>query len=397
MARVKISEYKAKSIVLPLLGIPYNGLHIDTAKSDWLKSLKKLSSALTYVVKVDQGVKKRGKSGLMVLHIALDKVADAVCALEKKGYTSFIVEPFSAHNQKEERYLALQRTREGIKLWYHTQGGIDIEDAMRTQNIQEHIIEKDKLKATAQQISMPFDILNTLIDVFEKEYFAFLEINPFILGKEARKEFMLVLDLAVEVDSAGEYFAPSWSKKDFVQKSSTLEEEMKVKELSEKSPSSFKLEVLNKDGAVWMLLSGGGASLVIADEYYNLGKGKLIGNYGEYSGAPNEDETYEYAKNIVALLIKSKARRKVLLVAGGVANFTDVSVTFKGIVRTLEESIEALRLADVAVYVRRGGPKQEKGLALMKKYIDTHGLKGYVTGPACSLNDIVTKSLMSLT
>lgn len=119
----------------------------------------------------------------------------------------------------------------------------------------------------------------------------------------------------------------------------------------------------------------------------------LIGNYGEYSGAPNADETYEYAKQILSLLIKSTAKKKILLIAGGVANFTDVSVTFKGILRALEERIDELKAQKVAIFVRRGGPQQEKGLKLIRDFVAKHELAGYIAGPELSLNEIVNKSL----
>ena len=393
MSRVKISEFKAKSIVLPKLGMQYDGMHVTTTSPDWTSQLSGLSSEQTYVVKVDQGVKKRAKTGLLKLNISSDGVESAIKELEAKGFNSFVVEPFLKHEQGDEQYLALQRSREGIRLWHHSQGGIDIEAAAAKNEVKEHVITcPEDVEAIAKAISIPFDVLSGLIDIFDKEYFAFLEINPLLVTGNT----LVLLDLAVEVDSAADYFVGSWSKKDFVQKNITINEELNVVKLSEKSPSSFKLEVLNADGAIWMLLSGGGASLVIADEYNNLGKGKLIGNYGEYSGAPNADETYEYAKQILSLMLKSAAEKKVLLIAGGVANFTDVSVTFKGIVRAMEEEMEALKAQNVAIYVRRGGPQQEKGLKIMRDMVEKHKLSGVIAGPELSLNEIVKKSLENL-
>ena len=109
---------------------------------------------------------------------------------------------------------------------------------------------------------------------------------------------------------------------------SISEEELTVQELSDNSQASFSLERINADGSIWLLLSGGGASVVVADEVHNLGFGKQLGNYGEYSGNPNTEETRLYTEQVIKLMLKSKAQHKVLIIGGGVANFTDVRTDF---------------------------------------------------------------------
>ena len=37
-----------------------------------------------------------------------------------------------------------------------------------------------------------------------------------------------------------------------------------------------------------------------------MGGAKELANYGEYSGAPSEQQTYEYAKTILGLMTKFK-------------------------------------------------------------------------------------------
>lgn len=46
------------------------------------------------------------------------------------------------------------------------------------------------------------------------------------------------------------------------------------------------------------MVAGGGASVVYADAIAAAGFAHELANYGEYSGAPSEDQTYEYAKTI---------------------------------------------------------------------------------------------------
>ena len=47
---------------------------------------------------------------------------------------------------------------------------------------------------------------------------------------------------------------------------------------------------------------------------------------------------------------------------GGIANFTNVAATFKGIVKALEEYQVKLREHDIRIFVRRAGPNYQEGL-----------------------------------
>jgi ATP citrate (pro-S)-lyase len=61
-----------------------------------------------------------------------------------------------------------------------------------------------------------------------------------------------------------------------------------------------------------------------------MGFAPELANYGEYSGAPSEQQTYEYAKTVLSLIVKEKnPDGKILIIGGGIANFTNVAATFK--------------------------------------------------------------------
>ena len=62
--------------------------------------------------------------------------------------------------------------------------------------------------------------------------------------------------------------------------------------------ASLKLTVLNPEGRIWTMVAGGGASVVYSDAIAAHGFADELANYGEYSGAPTEGQTYEYAKTI---------------------------------------------------------------------------------------------------
>ncbi|KKP80518.1 MAG: Acly protein [Candidatus Levybacteria bacterium GW2011_GWB1_35_5] len=203
-----------------------------------------------------------------------------------------------------------------------------------------------------------------------------------------------LLDLAVEVDSTAEFFVNGlWEAGDFVSVNAKTKEEVEIINLSAKSQAAFKLDVLNPNGSIFMLLSGGGASIVLADEVQTQGFSKDLANYGEYSGNPNQEETYIYTKNLLSLLLKSKANKKVLIIGGGVANFTDIRITFKGIIKALEEVKNDLKKQKVKVFVRRGGPYQKAGLKDMETFLEKEKLFGKVSGPEMVLTDIALYAL----
>ena len=123
------------------------------------------------------------------------------------------------------------------------------------------------------------------------------------------------------------------------------------------------MTILNARGRIWTMVAGGGASVIYSDTVCALGGTDELANYGEYSGAPSEQQTYDYARTLLSLMTKERhAEGKVLIVGGGIANFTNVAATFKGIVKALEEYQVKLREHDIRIFVRRAGPNYQEGL-----------------------------------
>lgn len=385
MARKKISEFRAKKILYEFLGKKYSGVSIDATK-DLNEQVSLLDSSKRYVLKVDQGIKQRKKKGLVFFDVSKENVIGKIDELKSRGFSYFILEEFLHHKDFAEYYLAIERVREGKKVSYSTSGGIDIEE--NKDKIKSFILDNyEKNKEVARNLKLDVEVLDSILTAFDDYYFSFLEINPLVVHNG---EFYF-LDTAVEVDSAAEFFAgEKWNKDDFREASiEKTSEEKQIEILKQTSPASFSFEVLNPDGSIFLLLSGGGASLVTADEIYQKGKGSELSNYGEYSGNPNEEETYIYTKNFLTTLLHSKSEKKVIIISGGVANFTDIRITFKGIIRALSEVTDKLRDQNVKVFVRRGGPNQEEGLDLMRQFLEKENLLGSVNGPEMVLTDIV--------
>jgi succinyl-CoA synthetase beta subunit len=171
-------------------------------------------------------------------------------------------------------------------------------------------------------------------------------------------------------------------------------EEEFVSYLDAQSGASLKLTILNPKGRIWTMVAGGGASVIYADTVCDLGFSKELANYGEYSGDPSADLTYQYAKTILDLMTREKdTRKKILIIGGGIANFTDVAATFKGIIQALTEFRQKLIDNNVKIYVRRGGPNYKEGLAQMRDLGKSLGVPIDVYGPETHMTKIVSLAL----
>ena len=131
---------------------------------------------------------------------------------------------------------------------------------------------------------------------------------------------------AAKLDSTAEFICKQkWGDFDFPPPfgRDALPEEAYIADLDAKSGASLKLTILNRSGRIWTMVAGGGASVIYADTICELGGAAELANYGEYSGAPSEQQTYEYAKTILTLMTNEKhPMGKLLLIGGGIANFT---------------------------------------------------------------------------
>ena len=372
MARVKLTEYKSKTLLVD----DYAGKAIHLSSLD--RDAAELDESQSYVIKVDQGIKKRGKQGLIRLNVTKGNAKNAVEELASKGFERFIAEPMLPHEDNEERYLSVERVRGGFRLLYSASGGVDIEDHP------ESIEEYDSIT----DVPLPDGFLDRLIETMDREHLSFAEINPLVV----RDDVCILLDAAVLADSAGSWQA-SWNEDDIVEVGQKSEAERTIATLGDGSPASFSFRVLNPDGAIWLLLSGGGASITIADEAANRGKADKLGNYGEYSGGPTREETQLYTEAVLQQVFQSAAPKKVIVIAGGVANFTDVKKTFAGIIDALSAHMEELKAAGIVVFVRRGGPNEKEGLALMEKFLKQHDIYGSVHGSDKVLTTVVDEAL----
>ncbi|KAG0730231.1 ATP-citrate synthase [Chionoecetes opilio] len=340
----------------------------------WLKTEK-------LVVKPDQLIKRRGKLGLIKVGTDLAGAQTWVDQRMNKDQLvgkavgklrSFIIEPFVAHSQDSEAYVCIYSHRHGDTLLFTHEGGVDIGDvdakALKLElGIEERPTEaqiKDTLlvhlSGAPKEKAAVF--IKALYNLYVDLYFTYLEINPLVITDKE----VYILDLAAKLDSTAEFLCKAkWGDIDYPPPfgRDALPEEAFIADLDSKSGASLKLTILNEKGRIWTMVAGGGASVIYSDTICELGGASELANYGEYSGAPSEQQTYEYAKTILTLMTKEKnPKGKILIVGGGIANFTNVAATFKGIVRALQEFQAKLTEGKVSIYVRRAGPNYQEGL-----------------------------------
>jgi succinyl-CoA synthetase beta subunit len=421
MAHKAIREYDGKKMIARLLtNYSGGGLTIpDTCvqvkpetnlanleyKNPWLAQTR-------LVVKPDQLIKRRGKAGLILLDASWDEAKKWITERVNREITAgtvadrlntFIVEPFVPHDLKDEYYFAVRSVREGDEILFHHHGGIgagDVDkkakkltigifDDVDSVDVEGKLLINVPLERKAQLAKF----IRSMFKLYADTGFAYLETNPIAFAGDRP----IPLDLAAKLDdTAGFECEGKWGDIEFPEpfgKKRTPEEEY-IHLLDEKSGASLKLTILNPKGRVWTMVAGGGASVIYADTVVGLGYAKELANYGEYSGDPTTDETYEYAKTILDLMTRKKDKRgKTLIIGGGIANFTDVAKTFAGIVRALKEYEQKLIDNKVKIYVRRGGPNYLQGLKQMRELGQTLGVPIEAYGPEMHMTRIVKIAL----
>ncbi len=385
---------------------PKTDLEVLVTENPWLKETR-------LVIKPDQLFGKRGAHDLVLLDANWDQVKEYLQdKMEKEvlvgtivgPLTHFLIEPFIPHEQEEELYLAIKSDYDGDTIYFSAEGGVDIEanwDKVISipVNILSNIEDVDFKAELPQDLGDWLDptekFIRGLFQFYKDLGFTYLEINPFVLHEGK----IVPLDLVARLDDTEAFWQRKpWKGLEFPEPfgKTLTNEESYIKEIDSRTGASLKLTILNPRGTIWTMVAGGGASVIYADTICDLGFGAELANYGEYSGDPSTEDTYEYTKTILDLMTRDKdpeGRTKYLLIGGGIANFTDVAKTFKGIVAALEDYKDRLRNTGVKIYVRRGGPNCEDGLRIMRNLGERLGVPIEVFGPETHMTRIVPMAL----
>jgi ATP citrate (pro-S)-lyase len=376
------------------------------------------------VVKPDQLIKRRGKNKLVLVDVTFEQAKAWIKEKSAKPITiygtfnsdgkpldkgitgqltHFIIKPCAYYKESDECYVAIMSTKDGDTIMFYNQGGVNIGDVdSKAERLAVPIgtyptaqeIEKDLLgKLSADRKAFVAGFIEALFKFYADLNFTYLEINPVAVTENG----VIPLDLAAKLDSTAEFESgEKWGKIEFPAPfgRTLTKEEAFIEDLDSKTGASLKLTVLNPEGRVWTMVAGGGASVIYADTITDLGCMNELANYGEYSGDPSEEFTYLYARTVLDLMTrKPNPKGKYLLIGGGIANFTDVAATFKGIIKALKEYQTQLQDNNVKIFVRRGGPNYKEGLSQMRVLGDKLGVPVEVYGPETHMTRIVSKAL----
>lgn len=400
-------------------GNNYHGVAVTT--KDLKTGLRLPNFKDGFVAKPDELFGKRGKNNLVFIGKTEKETLDwlrtkagKTVTIEQNGRSTtgvlnhFLVEPFVKHEQ--EFYLAIKTERNSDKLIFSPEGGIDVEEnwgktteiniPFQIENQPITSLIHGKLSDLIEDkllLEQVVDFVSALYQTFKLLNFSYLEINPFVVIKNE----IYILDLVARLDdTAWHQNRELWEKAGSVDfpagfGNQFTKAEETVAKLDTKSGASLKYKLLNQDGSIWLLTSGGGGSVIFADTVGDLGFHEEIANYSDYSGNPNTDETREFCENLFTDLVAGRSKRKVLIIGGGIANFTDVAKTFSGVGQAIEKFASQFKKQQIQIYIRRGGPNYKRGLDYMKDLGEKLGIHTEVFGPELYMTEVVNLALKS--
>ncbi len=108
-----------------------------------------------------------------------------------------------------------------------------------------------------------------------------------------------------------------------------------------------------------------------------LATGGAPANYTEYSGNPPAEKVYKLTK-----IVLSKKGLNGLLVAGAIANFTDIYETLRGFAEALKEVKPKF-----PIVIRRAGPRDKEAFEMLREAAKKDGFDFHLFGPETPIDE----------
>ena len=400
MAQIAIREYDAKRMFAEYSSSSYTGYLVESEED--IISFSKNTIDTRWVIKPDQLFGKRGKYGLLWVNLDNANIRkwwkeyfqkDTTIGNHGGKLTTFLIEPCVPLS--DEYYIAIKTEREFDVIFFSENGGIDVEenwDQVQSVNIPlGNKVDTDFLKTLKISDARVLDFIAQLYSFFQEYWCVYLEVNPFTFDKDGN---VICLDMVARVDDSEAFrqrkhwknlvfphpFGPEKTKR-----------EQYIEKLDAETGASLKFRILNPDGRIWILTSGGWASVIIADTLADLGFATEIGNYGECSGNPDRENTRAYTATLLDTMLENGITSKYLIIAWAIANFTHIDKTFSGIIDAFRDRVEDMKKQDVRILVRRGGINDVTGLELMKNACEELWLPCEIADGTAYMTDILKK------
>ena len=392
---MELFEFEAKSLLKKYgLTVPHFYDLLDT----WAPAYDVNKFPAMAKVQILQGGRgKRGGVKLVNDRGELNAFIDKTRLTKFDGETTdkiLIEEPIT--EQKKNLYVSLSflYPYKAPVLTVNNQGGVEVDQAAsESQTFPIDVINHTYDEAKVEQFLGLADseretfrgTIKTLIECFITEDCRLIEINPLTLTTDDR---LLALDAKIMTDDRASVRHSN--------RNSKLNQERKEQSLSELERSVIELNsraelggspcrYVELNGDVALLLSGGGASLLVFEQL--LTANLKPGNYSEYSGNPRREKVEALTR-----VILSKPQQRGLLIAGGVANFTQIDESMAGVAAALVDFKPSY-----PIVIRRGGPGEEQAKEIMTKLAASHKLDLTWFGSETPLSEAVKFFISKLT
>jgi ATP citrate (pro-S)-lyase len=390
-----LSEYLCKIFYSNINNIPKNIIKIDN-KLDLVKYKNIFKENDRLVCKVDQEIKHRKLLNLVELNKNYKECNKIINKWIDGGqYNKFIIEKMM--DIKKEYYLMIQFNEYCDELYFSYEGGINFNDLNKC-----ICLKLDPLKKIDEIDFSYLNLENNIIETikrlytFYREYnIVFMEVNPLVL---LNNNTVVPLDFAVKYDTTSTYLLTN-DDRELIYENELNNKfnhniEKEINDLDSQTGSSLKFTLLNPNGNIWTLIAGGGASVLYTDSIINMGLKDKLANYGEYSGNPSASYVYLYSKKILKLMLDSSSKEQIILiVGGGISNFTYVDKTFEGILKSIEELSSEICSKNIKILVRRGGLNYQQGLNNFKKLCNKLEIECKIHGPETHITNFLKNEL----
>ena len=369
---MKLKEYEAKKLL--------EAVEIPTSKGTLITSIDQIPEFQNKkIAKVQTIANGRGKAGgIKVVANKKETITFVEQFLGKEFLKENITEILLDEkiDITKELYLGIlfDTSKRTPILVFSKEGGVDIEETQKNNSNKilkvdiEYLewITPEKIELITSQLSYSEKIINQIREIITKLYSCFvqfdckmIEINPLVITSN---DDLIAVDCVAVLDDDAKFRR----KIEFPERTDNrkkTEREIAANKIDENDHKGVAGKTfIDLDGDIGVLTVGGGASMTLMDTLIKCG-GKPA-NFTEYSGDPSREKVEKLTR-----IVLEKENLSGLLIAGVIANFTNIKETLQGTVNVLIE-----RKTPFPVVIRRAGPHDEEAKIMLKETIKKYGL-----------------------